>query len=86
MMHAWYSRSAAEIYGSTIYLSEDGKEVEVTCCAEKLEYGETYLWHDKIYVGRVKNFLMAGQNRSLEQAIEDSYFEDIQDQLFLDQK
>lgn len=49
MMHGWYSRMAAELYGSFTCNNEDGKPVEATVLLRS--FGAEYRWPDKVYVG-----------------------------------
>jgi len=56
-MHAWYSATAAKQFGYIIYLSENNEKVQVTCCGKDIECGKGYLWEDKVYIGKVKQFV-----------------------------
>lgn len=61
--YALYSPSAALEFGSSIYLSTDGKtEVEVTCVGKDPKWlDENYLWPDAYLVGTVTKWLRRGQ-------------------------
>lgn len=55
---AWYSqRSVDHDLGSSIYVTAEGVEVEVTCVGD----GASYLWPDKVYVGVVVAFVRQGK-------------------------
>lgn len=59
--HAVYSLQAALEYGSGIWLSVDGREVEVTCVdASRENLYSIYGWPDKVYVGQVTKRLRQG--------------------------
>lgn len=57
--HAWYSRQAASLFGSTIYARADGSEVEITTVSEDFHFD--YGWPDKQYRGQVVKYLRPGQ-------------------------
>ena len=44
---AWFSETAAPLYGSAIYRTPDGREVEITCLSDET----FYKWPDKVCVG-----------------------------------
>lgn len=59
--HAVYSLKAALKYGSGIWLTPDGREVEVTAVDESREnLYRIYGWEDKVYVGIVTKRLRQG--------------------------
>lgn len=59
--HAVFSLQAAFEYGSGIWLTTDGREVEVTCVDESREnLYKIYQWKDKVYVGLVTKRLRQG--------------------------
>lgn len=54
-MFGFYSKEAAELFGTCIYRSVTGQEVEVTGVYGSLQSGEkNYLWKDKVFVGEVR--------------------------------
>jgi hypothetical protein len=48
----WYSAKAAFMYGSSIYLTAEGGQVEVT----NVGSGTNYKWEDKVMVGYVTDW------------------------------
>lgn len=58
---AWYSNNAAKLYGTHIYQTADGREVEVT--GVQLAAGDTrgYQWSDQVAVGFVTNWVRKGR-------------------------
>ena len=58
--YVYYSPKAAKIYGSSIYLTTDGKEVEGTLLCLKDEESK-YFWDDKQFVGPVSKYLRRGE-------------------------
>ena len=54
-LYGFYSAQAAKFYGSGIYTTPDGKEVEVTLVdpSTKLDYR----WPDTVFVGPVVDFV-----------------------------
>ena len=57
---AFYSPTAAEKFGTTIYKTPDGGEVEVTGVEPSLEDTGTYMWPDKVPVV-VTSYLRRGR-------------------------
>lgn len=55
-MHGFYSEQAAERFGYSIYLDENGKRVAVTAVHDSPEDDE-YKWPDKYYVGIVTKYV-----------------------------
>ena len=55
MYYGFYSKEAAKLFGTVIYLDEEGKEVEVTevCQSNK----SSSLWPDLVYVGQVDKYV-----------------------------
>ena len=58
---AYYSPSAANLYGSSIYRGTDGSEIEVTCVEESLESSGIYRWPDARSIGPVTEYIRKGQ-------------------------
>lgn len=61
----FYSAKADLAFGTVIYRTKDGKEVEVTAVDED-QNAPSYQWSDKIYVGEVKEYLRRGKGRFVE--------------------
>jgi len=59
--YGWFSETAKKIYGSNIYSTEDGGEVEATHIT--LEAGDEieYNYPDRVSLGRVKFWLRTGR-------------------------
>ena len=57
---AFYSKTAADLYGSSFYQTADGKEVEVTAVEPAMEDTGTYKWPDRIAVGPVTHWIRKG--------------------------
>ena len=72
---AWYSAKAAERYGTHIYASVDGREVEVT---EVSSNADSYKWDDKVDMGKVTKRLRDGEKPShkflVDKSQGDNYF------------
>ena len=60
MKYGWYSEKVANQYGSAIYESYDGKDVEVTIVSSTPNL-INYLWDDVVEGGPVKQYLRQGQ-------------------------
>lgn len=58
--HAWYSESAARLYGTAWYYTPSGHEIEVTAV---LDPESRYGWEDRIYLGIVTTWARAGRPR-----------------------
>jgi len=58
-MYGFYSRKAAETFGSSIYRHVSGDVVEVTCVCPTMD-SSIYKWDDKVYVGEVTNYICSG--------------------------
>lgn len=58
---AYYSPTAADLYGSSIYSTADGSEVEVTCVEPGLEDTGIYNWKDAVVVGPVSSYIRTGR-------------------------
>lgn len=76
ILHAYYSAKAAELFGTIIYLADPTRcggplyelghyepyPVDVTCVgADKAWMEEHYMWDDKVYLGRVTEWLASGR-------------------------
>jgi len=61
LRRAYYSPTAAKLYGSSFYKTADGSEVEVTRVEFSLKDTNTYIWDDAIVVGPVLNYIRKGQ-------------------------
>lgn len=55
-LDAWFSEKAAQQFGSMLYLTPDGRKVEVTAVGSGTEYG----WDDKVYLGKVVHYNCGG--------------------------
>lgn len=55
-LNAWFSEKAARLFGSVLYLTPDGRKVEVTQVSSGMEYG----WDDKVYLGKVVHYNCGG--------------------------
>jgi hypothetical protein len=64
LRQAYYSPSAAKLYGSSIYRGADGSEIEVTCVEPSLESTGIYKWQDQVPVGPVIEWIRKGQTGS----------------------
>lgn len=62
-MYGWFSEKAAE-YGTSIYKTPEGKEVEVTLVQDSEILSTTYKWEDVIPVGEVTQYLRQGRPRN----------------------
>ena len=61
-MIGYFSENAAEAYGSSIYLNQAGKPVEVTTVIDYEDISlANYGWDDKVFVGHVTKFLHQGR-------------------------
>ena len=58
----WYSSDAAKLFGTYIYLTADGGQVEVT----NVGPGHNYNWPDKVMVGYVTYWLRKGKSGSIQ--------------------
>jgi len=65
MKYGVYSARFAELYGSSIYSTPDGKEVEVSGVYEDQECSP-FTWEDRVLLGPVDQWLRHGQNMSPE--------------------
>lgn len=54
-----YSSEAACLYGTSIYLTPEGKEVHVTCVMSEGEILK-YNWADKVIIGPVTDYVRRG--------------------------
>jgi hypothetical protein len=54
--HGWYSVNMRKVSGSCLYVSPEGKEVEITCVTNNPNDSGTG-WKDIVYVGPVKSFV-----------------------------
>lgn len=54
--HGHYSQRAAEKFGSHLYSTPEGDQVEVTVVGLDPS-AERYQWHDKVYVGEVTTWI-----------------------------
>jgi len=61
LRYAYFSAEAAKKCGSSIYLSHDGSEVEVTYVGEGLIDCGIHKWPDRKSVGPVVEWLRRGQ-------------------------
>lgn len=59
--HALFSEQAANQFGSFIYSTPDGREVEVTNVYPSEGAEPMYGWADKVHVGEVKEWLRKGR-------------------------
>ena len=57
-MYAWFSQTAADRQGSSIYVTASGAEVEATCAVDDKAF--PYNWPDKVYVGEVEAWMRQG--------------------------
>ena len=57
-MNGWFSQEAINqgLAHSTIWLTDDGKEVEITCATN-----QDYNWKDKVFKGNVVKFIRQAQ-------------------------
>lgn len=58
---AYYSPSAAKLYGSSFCRGADGSEIEVTGVEPSLESTGIYKWHDASSVSPVTEWIRNGQ-------------------------
>jgi hypothetical protein len=57
-----YSEKAAEKFGTFIYSTPTGKEVEITCITKrKYLWARDYKWTDTKFIGQVTNFVKTGR-------------------------
>jgi hypothetical protein len=56
LLNAWFSEKAAQWFGSVLYLTPDGRKIEVTQVSSGMEYG----WDDKVYLGKVVHYNCGG--------------------------
>ena len=56
-----YSQSAAELFGSYVYKTSEGKELVVTQVFNNKDGITDYLWPDKTFVGMVTEFVRWGK-------------------------
>lgn len=61
ILYGWYSPTAANQFGSSIYLKPDGSGVEVTFVAPA-SMADQYNWPDKIAIGPVVEWIMTGRD------------------------
>jgi hypothetical protein len=59
-MYACFSEEGANLFGSSIYLTLDGKEIEVTGVYFDPEC-EGYCWDDKVLLGPVERWVRHGR-------------------------
>lgn len=50
--YGWYSAKAAQSFGTATWEKADGTQVDITCVTSDPE-GESYMWDDKVPVGKV---------------------------------
>jgi hypothetical protein len=67
MPHAFYSKKAIAFgCGSQIWVTKDGKEVELTGVYDERKDADTaYRWDDKRYLGEVDKFVRTGVVRNI---------------------
>lgn len=61
LYRAYYSPSAARLFGFFICRGSDGSEIEVTCVEPALEDTGSYGWPDAVVVGPVTERIRKGQ-------------------------
>lgn len=61
--YGFFSEKASKDYGSLIYATPDGREVEITAVYHDA-VAESYKWPDKKYVGEVTEWVRDGRTVS----------------------